>query len=83
MKKISEELYIKIICISLKVLAWFLLIFGLLTTLATSSAVSSLFFLSGWIGVAFLVYFIGIFLVINLAIKIAEIVLRIKTKLDA
>lgn len=79
----SEEKFVRITCVSLRVLAWILLIFGIISSFVASTALSTALLLNPWSGVAVLVFFILVFLLINLITKIAEITLKIKTKVGA
>ena len=81
--KIPEEKFIGILCLSLKILAWFLLLFGIVSSFAIAAVIAPLMFLNRWSGVVVLFFFILVFLLINLVIKIAEIILRIKNKVAA
>jgi len=76
----TEERYLKIICISLKILAWFLLIFGIVFSISIAAVLTPFIFTTRWLGVVVLLSFILVFLFINLLIKIAEIAFAIKKK---
>lgn len=79
----TEERFVRIICISLKVLAWFLLISGIFASIAVSTVLVPMLLLNRWSGAVVLFLFILIFLFINLVIKMAEMVLKIKKKVEA
>lgn len=79
----TEARFIRILCISLKVLAWLLLIFGIFASIASSTALVPVFLMNRWSGVVILVLFILVFLFINLVVKIADMVLKIKKKVGA
>jgi membrane protein YdbS with pleckstrin-like domain len=76
----TEEKFLKVICVSLKTLAWILLIFGILFSAAVSVAIMPVAFLTRWSGAVVLFFFILVFLVINLLIKIAQMSWEIKKK---
>ena len=79
----TEARFIRILCISLKALAWLLLIFGIFVSIASSTALVPLLLMNRWSGVVILVLFILVFLFINLVVKIADMVLKIKKKVGA
>ena len=79
----SEDRYVKILCISLKAVAWILLVFGIYVSLVSSAVLSTVFLLNRWTGVAVLAFFAMMFLFLNLVVKIAHMALAIKKKTEA
>jgi hypothetical protein len=80
---VKEETFVKILCIALKFLAWLLLILGIISSFALATAFTPLFFLTRWAGVFLLSFFILVFLSIYLIVKIAQMIVKIKKKVEA
>ena len=76
----NEEKFVLIICRIMKVLAWFVLIFGIIASIVASAALAPILMISRWSGVVMLVCFILVFLSMVLVTKIAEILIKIKQK---
>lgn len=77
----KEARFVRIICVSLKIVSWMLLAFGIFASLAYSMVLAPLLLTSRWSAVVLLFFFILIFLFVNLIVKIAEMLLGIKEKL--
>jgi hypothetical protein len=78
---VTEEKYIKFVCVLLKAFAWAMLLFGIAATLAFSAVLLPLALINRWAGVVLLAFFLAVFLCVNLQIKIARMLVEIKKKL--